>query len=167
MSGYTDKQLLAGVICCGGGINLKGFEEAIIQKPQLAKVRLAVNTITKVDWDTATCPESGTQGVLVGLLMDGAGCCQENLVLEIAPEDEKRAVTGDLFTADGESAQAKRDEELKELRQKKIMEAEAKKAQMQAKASGFFTGFVKKIKLASEKLEKGIDDFLKDDDNNK
>jgi cell division protein FtsA len=79
-SGYNEKQLLAGVVCCGGGINLKGFENAVAQKPQMAKVRLALNTVTPVEWKTTERPANGTQGVHVGLLMDGeANCCQDNM----------------------------------------------------------------------------------------
>ena len=48
-SGYNDKQLLAGVVCCGGGIDLKGFENALAKKAQMSKVRLAHKTITKVE----------------------------------------------------------------------------------------------------------------------
>ena len=171
-SGYNEKQLLAGVVCCGGGINLKGFENAVAQKPQMAKVRLALNTVTPVEWKTTERPANGTQGVLVGLLMDGeANCCQDNMSMEIAPKDEARAVTGNLFTEDGESAQAKRDEELKVLRQQKIREAEERKKAMQeaiqTKSNGFLSGFVKKIKSVGDNVEKLANDFLKDDDNNK
>ena len=80
-------------------------------------------------------------------------------------------MTGNLFTEDGESAQAKRDEELKALRLQKIKEAEEKKAAMQAnmqvKANGFFSGIVKKIKSVGDNMEKIATDFLKDEDNNK
>ena len=171
-SGYTEKHLLAGVVCCGGGINLKGFEAAVAQKIQMPKVRLALNTTVKVDWNTTECPANGTQGVLVGLLMDGTdSCCQESMAMEIAPEDAPRAVTGNLFTEDGESAQAQLEEELKAKRLQKIKEAEDRKAKIQAekraKANGFFSGIVKKIKSVSDNVEKIAVDFLKDDDNNK
>lgn len=169
VSGYSEKQLLAGVVCCGGGINLKGFENAIAKKPQMTKVRLAHNTITKVEWSAAERPDNGTQGVLVGLLMEGTeSCCQNGLQMEIKPEDESRAVTLDLFTDDGESAQAKRDEDLKALRQQKIKEAEERKIAMQAQGkarnNGFFSGFVKKMKSMGDNMEKLANDFLKDDD---
>jgi membrane peptidoglycan carboxypeptidase len=80
-------------------------------------------------------------------------------------------VTGSLFTEDGESAQAKRDEELRVLRQQKIREAEERKKAMQeaiqTKSNGFLSGFVKKIKSVGDNVEKLANDFLKDDDNNK
>ena len=176
-SGYTEKQLMAGVVCCGGGINLMGFKEAIAKKAQLSKARLAYKTETKVEWNTMERPDQGTQGVLVGLLMEGTDCCCQSVMpMDIAPEDEKRAVTMDLFTDDGESAQAKRDEELAALRQQKIKEAEERKAKLQAETqkarnNGFFSGIVKKIKSVSESVsgnvEKFAADFLNDEDNNK
>lgn len=167
-SGYSDKQLLAGVVFCGGGINLKGFEGAVAKKMPFAKVRLAYSPITKVEWCTAAQPENGTQGVLVGLLMDGTeACCLSNLQMEIPAEAEARAVTGSLFTDDGESMQAKRDEELRQLREEKIRQAEEKKAAMQAalqaKTNGFFSGFVKKIRSVGDNIDKLANDFLNDD----
>ena len=157
-------------MCCGGGINLKGFAEAIAKKSQFAKIRLAHNTVTKVEWSTVEQPENGTQGVLVGLLMEGTdNCCQNGMQMEIPAEDEARAVTGSLFTDDGESMQAKRDEELRLLREQKIREAEERKIAMQAEkqksnANGFFSGFVKKMRSVGDNMEKLANDFLKDDD---
>ena len=169
-SGYGDKQLLAGIVCCGGGINLKGFAEAVAKKTPFGKVRLAHNTITKVEWNTVEQPEDGTQGVLVGLLMDGTeNCCQSGIQMEISAEDAPRAVTGELFTDDGESAQAQRDEELRQLREQKIKEAEARKIALQAErkknaGSGFFSGIVKRVKSMGDNIDKLANDFLKDDD---
>jgi cell division protein FtsA len=175
VSGYTEKQLLAGVVCCGGGINLKGFESVVAKKLQVGKVRLARNTVAKVEWNTMERPADGTQGVLVGLLIDGTdNCCQDGrqMEIQIQPEDYGKAATLDLFTDDGESAQAKRDEELKAQRQQKIKEAEERKAKLQAekqqnRGNGFFSGFVKKIKSVGDNMEKFASDFLKDEDNNK
>ena len=166
-SGYEEKQLLAGLVCCGGGINMKGFAAAVTKKVQFSKVRLANNTVTKVEWCTVDRPQDGTQGVLVGLLMDGTeNCCQGSMQMEIKPEDEKRVVTGKLFTDDGESAQAQRDEELRLQRQQKIKEAEERKLAMQAEKQKSNNGnwFLKKIRLVSDNVEKLANDFLKDDD---
>ena len=164
--------MLAGIVCCGGGINLKGFAEAVTKKTQFAKVRLAHNTATKVEWNTVERPIDGTQGVLVGLLMEGTeDCCQSGMQMEISAEDEKRVVTGDLFTEDGESMQAKRDEELRAQRQQKIKEAEERKNAVQAEkqkaaGNGFFSGFVKKMRSVGDNIDKLANDFLKDDDKN-
>ncbi len=169
-SGYTDKHLLAGIVCCGGGIHLKGFQGMVEKKTQFSKVRLAYNTAAKVEWNTQECPAEGTQGVLVGLLMDGTDdCCQSGVQMEIAPQDEGRAVTGNLFTEDGESMQAKRDEELKAQRQQKIKEAEERKNAMQAEkqksaGNGLFSGFVKRMRSMGDNIDKLANDFLKDDD---
>ena len=169
-SGYGDKQLLAGMVCCGGGINLNGFAEAVTKKAPHLKVRLAHNTVTKVEWNTMEQPEKGTQGTLVGLLMEGTeNCCQSGMQMEIKPEDEKRVVTGNLFTDDGESAQAQRDEELRQLREQKIREAEARKNAMQTEkqkstTGGFFSGIVKRVKSMGDNIDKLANEFLKDDD---
>ena len=169
-SGYEMKHLLAGVVCCGGGINLKGIENVLAQKFQPTKVRLAHNTIVPVDWATAECPENGTQGVLVGLLMAGEECCSQEVQMEIQPEDYKVAVTGKLFDDNGESAQDARDKKREEERQRKREEAEKKKAEKKAHQNGFLSGMVTKLKSLGEKFEEGIGEFLSDedkDDNNK
>jgi hypothetical protein len=101
--------------------------------------------------------------------MDGTeNCCQSGVQMEIAPQDEGRAVTGDLFTEDGESMQAKRDEELRQLREQKIKEAEERKNAMQnerqkAVGNGLFSGFVKKMRLMGDNIDKLAIDFLNDD----
>lgn len=169
-SGYGDGQLLAGVVCCGGGIHMKGFQSALEKRPQFSKVRLAYNTAIKVEWNAMERPENGTQGVLVGLLMDGTeNCCQSGVQMEIAPQDEGRAVTGDLFTEDGESMQAKRDEELRQLREQKIKEAEERKMAMQndkqkSTGNGFLTGLVKRMRSMGDNIDKLANDFLKDEE---
>ena len=89
--------------------------------------------------------------------------------MEIAPQDEGRAVTGDLFTEDGESMQAKRDEELRLLREQKIKEAEERKNAMQnekqkSTGNGFFTGLVKRMRSMGDNIDKLANDFLKDEE---
>lgn len=163
-SGYEMKNLLAGVVCCGGGINLKGIENVLAQKFQPTKVRLAHNTVVPVDWATAECPENGTQGVLVGLLMAGEECCFQEVPMEIQPEDYKVAVTGNLFDDNGESAQDARDKKREEERQRKREEAAKRAEERKEKQKGFLSGIMKKIKSVGENFEKEIGVFLSDDD---
>ena len=172
-SGYNENQLLAGVVCCGGGIHLKGFQTFVEKKMPFAKVRLAYNTQPKVEWNAMERPENGMQGVLMGLLMEGTeGCCQSGLQMEISAEDAARAVTGNLFTDDGESAQAQRDEEIRRQRQEKIKAAEERKNAMLAEknksnGNGLFSGFVKRIRSVSDNIDKLATEFLGDNEDNK
>lgn len=168
-SGYEMKNLLAGVVGCGGGINLKGIESVLTQKFQAVKVRLAHDTVISVDWDAADCPASGTKGVLVGLLMAGDESCFQEVQMEIKPEEYKDAKTGDLFTNDGESAQEERDRKREEERKQKREEAARRAQEKKEKRGSFLAGIVTKLKTAGEKFEKGIGEFLADeekDDNN-
>ena len=162
-SGYADK-LHAGVVCCGGGINLKGIETALAQKPQTGKARLARNTAIQVEWSTAEQPENGTQGVLVGLLMNGDEACCSEYIPEIKPEDESKAVTGNLFTDDGESAQEERDRKREEEIRRKREEAERKKKEIKEKQKGFLSGIMKRIKTLTDDFEDRVGDFLADED---
>lgn len=163
-SGYADK-LHMGVVCCGGGINLKGIEGALAQKPQTNKARLARTTTTKVEWNAIEQPEEGTQGVLIGLLMNGEeNCCMEYMQ-EIKPEDESKAVTGDLFTPEGESAQEERDRKLQEEKQRQREEAIKKAQERRESQKGFLMGFMKKIKTLTDNFEDKVGDFLADEEN--
>ena len=125
--------------------------------------------------ETLTLDEGRTVGLrkvyeVIGLLMDGTeNCCQSGVQMEIAPQDEGRAVTGDLFTEDGESMQAKRDEELRQLREQKIKEAEERKMAMQndkqkSTGNGFLTGLVKRMRSMGDNIDKLANDFLKDEE---
>ena len=163
VSGYADK-LHAGVVCCGGGINLRGIENALAQKPLTAKARLARNTATPVEWNTVEQPASGMQGVLVGLLINGEEACCSEYMPEIKPEDEAKAVTMDLFTDDGESAQEERDRKLREERERKRAAAEQKSKERKEKQKGFLSGIMKRIKTLTDDFEDKVGDFLADDD---
>lgn len=164
-SGYELRNLLAGVVCCGGGINMKGLESVLAQKFHSAKVRLARETAVQVDWDTAECPDSGTQGVLVGLLMAGEDGCFQEIQMDIKLEDYKDAKQGEIFTADGESAQEERDKKREEELQRKREEAAKKAQERKEKQRGILAGFMKKIKSVGESFEKGVDKFLADEEN--
>lgn len=166
-SGYELKNLLAGVVCCGGGINMRGIEEVLAQKFQSVKVRLAYNTVTPVEWNTVERPEKGTQGVLVGLLMAGEACCFQTvqMQMDIKPEDEAKAVTGNLFTDDGESAQEERDRKREEEIKRQREEAARKAQERKEKQKGFLGGIMKKIKSVGDNIDKLANDFLKDEDN--
>lgn len=163
ISGYADK-LHAGVVCCGGGINLKGIEGALAQKPQTSKARLARTTIPQVEWHTASCPDSGTQGVLIGLLMNGEEACCIKYIQEIKPEDEGKAVTGNLFNDEGESAQADIDRKREEEKQRKREEAVKKAQERKEKPKGILSGFMKRIKTLTDDFENKVGDFLADED---
>ena len=162
-SGYADK-LHAGMVCCGGCINLKGLEDALTQKTQVGKVRLARNTSVPVEWHCTDRPEDGTQGVLVGLLMNGEESCCSEYIQEIKPEDEYRAVTGDLFTATGESAQEERDRKFKEEKQRQREEAEQRAKERKEKQRGILSGFMQRINTLTDDFENKVGDFLADED---
>lgn len=152
-SGYADK-LRAGVVCCGGGINLKGIEDYLSRKPILAKYRLAKKTECRIDWGKEEQPTDGTYGVLMGLLMAGQHTCfQQKVNIEIQPEQYKDAKTLDLFTPEGDSAQEARDKA--EAMAAQQLQAEEEKAPKRRK------GFLTRL---TETVEKLASDFLSDND---
>ena len=165
-SGYELKNLLAGVVCCGGGINLQGMDKALAQKFQSVKVRLARRSAVEVEWNCMERPEEGAQGVLVGLLMAGEEGCFQEVRMEIRPEEEKRAVTGNLFDENGESAQEARDRKREEELQRKREENMRKAQERKEKQKGFLAGIMKKMKSVGDNMEKLASDFLNDEDDN-
>lgn len=152
-SGYADK-LRAGIICCGGGINLKGIEDYLSRKTTLAKYRLATQTECNIDWGKEAQPADGTYGVLIGLLMAGQrNCFQQKVHVEIPPAKYGEAVTLDIFTQDGGSAQEVRDQEEKTKQEQQKQE--------QAKSPKKGKGFLSKI---MDQVEKLATEFLADED---
>ena len=87
--------------------------------------------------------------------------------MEISAEDAPRAVTGNLFTDDGESAQAQRDEEIRRQRQQKIKEAEERKIAAQSEKKNAGSWFLKKIRAVSDNVEKLASEILADNEDNK
>lgn len=164
-SGYELKNLLAGVVCCGGGINLKGVDKVLAQKFQAVKVRLARRAAVEVEWNCMERPEEGAQGVLVGLLMAGEEGCFQEVRMEIRPEEEKLAVTGNLFDENGESAQEARDKKREEELQRKREENMRKAQERKEKQKGFLAGIMKKMKSMGDNMEKLASEFLDDEDN--
>lgn len=152
-SGYADK-LRAGVICCGGGINLKGLEDYLLRKPLLAKHRLATKTECDIDWGKEKLPAEGTYGVLIGLLVAGQqNCFQQKVHVEIQPEEYREAKTLNIFTPTGESAQAERD-----LKEKELQEQQQKEEKKNPpKGKGILSRLM-------EKVEKLATEFLADED---
>jgi hypothetical protein len=117
-----------------------------------------------VEWHTASCPDSGTQGVLIGLLMNGEEACCIKYIQEIKPEDEGKAVTGNLFNDEGESAQADIDRKREEEKQRKREEAVKKAQERKEKPKGILSGFMKRIKTLTDDFENKVGDFLADED---
>ena len=83
-------------------------------------------------------------------------CCYE------ARGEERCCMSGNFFTDDGESAQAKRDEELSLERQSKIREIEERKISCQPpkRRGGYLSGFERKMKEVSDDVETYVNDFL-------
>ena len=79
---------------------------------------------------------------------------------------DSQSVTGGLlFTDDGESAQAQRDEELRLQRERKIREAEERKCYKQSEkqksaSGGFFSGLARKMKEVANDVDTLANDFL-------
>lgn len=86
--------------------------------------------------------------------------------MEIRPEEEKRAVTGNLFDENGESAQEARDRKREEELQRKREENMRKAQERKEKQKGFLAGIMKKMKSVGDNMEKLASDFLNDEDDN-
>ena len=139
LSGY-DGKLLAGAILTGGGINLKNLEEAFKKRTKIEKVRLAKET--QISLKGVEVKKDGSQNTLIALLAKGnENCCliipevKETFRPEHHPQDS-------LFTEDGESAEAAREEEERKRQQEKAdilakqkAEKEAQKAAEEAKVA--------------------------------
>ena len=132
LSGY-DNKLLAGAIITGGGINLKNMEEAFVKRTKIEKVRVAKET--QISLKGLEVKKDGSQNTLIALLAAG----KENCCLMRTETKEtvrpKVHVQESLFTPEGESAEAARDEEERQRQLEKeaiIAEQKAKKEAQKA-----------------------------------
>lgn len=71
-------------------------------------------------------------------------------------DGEEACMTSTLFTTDGESLQAQRDEKLKKERQRKMS------CQPQRSRGGYFSSIKRKMKEVSDDVETHVNDFLND-----
>ena len=132
LSGY-DTKLLAGAIITGGGINLKNMEEAFIKRTKIEKLRVAKDT--QVSLKGLEVKKDGSNNTLIALLASGKeNCClmrtetKETVVPKVHVQES-------LFTPEGESAEAARDEEERQRQLEKeaiIAEQKAKKEAQKA-----------------------------------
>lgn len=79
-------------------------------------------------------------------------------------DGEEACMTSTLFTTDGESLQAQRDEKLRKERQRKINECEERRmvGQPQKSRGGYFSSIKRKMKEVSDDVETLTNDFLND-----
>ena len=132
LSGY-DSKLLAGAIITGGGINLRNMEEAFVKRTKIEKVRVAKET--QISIKGLEIKKDGSQNTLIALLAAGKeNCClmrtetKENVRPKVHVQES-------LFTPEGESAEAARDEEERQRQLEKeaiIAEQKAKKEAQKA-----------------------------------
>ena len=148
LSGY-DGKLLAGAILTGGGINLKNMEEAFIKRTKIEKVRLAKET--QISLKGLEVKKDGSQNTLIALLAKGKeNCC---LIMPeqketIRPTRSEQHVQESLFTIDGESAEAAREEEERKRQQEKADILAKQKAEKEAQRAA------EEAKIAAAELER-------------
>ena len=148
LSGYEGK-LLAGAVITGGGSNLKNIEEAFTKRTKIDKVRVAKET--QMSLKGIEIKKDGSTNTLIALLAAG----KENCRLMIPePKETGRTTQTDrhpqdgLFTDDGESAEAAREEEERKRQQEKEAIMAKQKAEKEAQKAA------EEAKLAAVEAEK-------------
>lgn len=145
-SGYYDS-LFNGIVLTGGGANLKKLQFAMEQMfPDVNPIRVARNTALDVKWcDTDWNISDGTHIGLLSLLLQGEeNCCLEIPVKDMYKEPDAQTqatmVPGVLFDANGESAQAVRDQIEQERIEAAEKEKDVKKEVAKSKTPSFISG---------------------------
>ena len=120
-SGYGDV-LYAGVVLTGGGSQLRQLDEVFMKlMPSMRKPRVVTEPACGVIWNEPRWKRGdGSQLALLSVMAKGdENCCELKPMDEIdklAPEDQDKVVQQSLFTDEGESAQAIRDQKEQEER---------------------------------------------------
>ena len=137
LSGYENK-LLAGAVITGGGINLKNIEEAFVKRTKIEKIRVAKDS--HISLKGMEIKKDGTNNTLIALLAAGKVNCCLMMPEQPKPEQPVKKTTNvsakdieiGLFTPDGESAVAAKEEEERKLQQKKEAIIAKQKAEREA-----------------------------------
>lgn len=108
-SGYDDK-LMSGIVVTGGASNMRNLQAAIVKKTGIEKFKIAPTINQPIQSVVADLlHKNGLNNTLLGLLnASRENCCEQEPIIPLTPEDEKKAVPGMLFDEDGENLEAKR-----------------------------------------------------------
>ena len=135
-SGYNDV-LYAGIVLTGGGSQLRQLDEVFMKlMPSMRKPRVVTEPACGVIWNEPRWKQGdGSQLALLSVMAKGdENCCElpkMDAIDNLTAEDQDKVVQGSLFTEEGESAQAIRDqkeqEERRQAEETAIRNEEAKK----------------------------------------
>lgn len=135
-SGYNDV-LYAGIVLTGGGSQLRQLDEVFMKlMPSMRKPRVVTEPACGVIWNEPRWKQGdGSQLALLSVMAKGdENCCElpkMDAIDNLTAEDQDKVVQGSLFTEEGESAQAIRDqkeqEERRQAEETALRNEEAKK----------------------------------------
>jgi cell division protein FtsA len=158
-SGYSDV-LYAGIVLTGGGSQLRQLDQAFKDMmPSMRQPRIATEPACGVVWNEPRWKRGdGSQLALLSVMAKGdENCCElpkMDAIDNLTPEEQDKVVQQSLFTDEGESAQAVRDQKEQEERRQAEEVAEKEEQEKTAEVTG------KGGKKSGNFFKRALDNFL-------
>ena len=170
-SGYGEV-LYAGIVLTGGGSQLRQLDQVFVKlMPSMRRPRVITEPACGVTWIEPSWKRGdGSQLALLSVMAEGdENCCElpkMDEIENISAENQDKVIQRDLFTPNGESAQAERDRKEQEERERAAARKEEEAAAKEEEAEKNRSKKVSVFKRWVDNVMNMGESFFEDKDNN-
>ncbi len=170
-SGYGEV-LYAGIVLTGGGSQLRQLDQVFVKlMPSMRRPRVITEPACGVTWIEPSWKRGdGSQLALLSVMAKGdENCCELPKMDEIdniSADNQDKVIQTDLFTPNGESAQAERDRKEQEERERAAARKEEEAAAKEEEAEKNRSKKVSVFKRWVDNVMNMGESFFEDKDNN-
>ena len=170
-SGYGEV-LYAGIVLTGGGSQLRQLDQVFVKlMPSMRRPRVVTEPACGVTWIEPSWKRGdGSQLALLSVMAEGdENCCElpkMDEIENISAENQDKVIQRDLFTPNGESAQAERDRKEQEERERAAARKEEEAAAKEEEAEKNRSKKVSVFKRWVDNVMNMGESFFEDKDNN-
>ena len=170
-SGYGEV-LYAGIVLTGGGSQLRQLDQVFVKlMPSMRRPRVITEPACGVTWIEPSWKRGdGSQLALLSVMAEGdENCCElpkMDEIENISADNQDKVIQTDLFTPNGESAQAERDRKEQEERERAAARKEEEAAAKEEEAEKNRSKKVSVFKRWVDNVMNMGESFFEDKDNN-
>lgn len=170
-SGYGEV-LYAGIVLTGGGSQLRQLDQVFVKlMPSMRRPRVVTEPTCGVTWIEPSWKRGdGSQLALLSVMAEGdENCCElpkMDEIENISADNQDKVIQTDLFTPNGESAQAERDRKEQEERERAAARKEEEAAAKEEEAEKNRSKKVSVFKRWVDNVMNMGESFFEDKDNN-
>lgn len=170
-SGYGEV-LYAGIVLTGGGSQLRQLDQVFVKlMPSMRRPRVVTEPACGVTWIEPSWKRGdGSQLALLSVMAEGdENCCElpkMDEIENISADNQDKVIQTDLFTPNGESAQAERDRKEQEERERAAARKEEEAAAKEEEAEKNRSKKVSVFKRWVDNVMNMGESFFEDKDNN-